>query len=61
MDHGQVSLRVMGRVGGAHASLIEVLIVHKLKGQETTTILHLGVPRGPHGGSMQHVRGPPGF
>ncbi|KAJ0462241.1 hypothetical protein HanHA89_Chr16g0681291 [Helianthus annuus] len=52
MDDGQVPLSGMGRVGGAHASLIEVLIIHKLKRQVVTSFLHLGVPRGPHGSSM---------
>ena len=61
MDHGQVSLRVMGRVGVTHAAIIDQMIVQELKSQETTTILHLGVVRDPHGHSMQPLRGSPGI
>ncbi|KAJ0948973.1 hypothetical protein HanRHA438_Chr01g0033631 [Helianthus annuus] len=49
----------MGRVGGAHASFIGCLVVHKLKRHVNPKFLHLGVPRGPHGRSMHFVRGPP--
>ena len=49
MDDGQVSQGVIGRVGGAHASLIGYMIVHKFKRHASPNFLHLGVPRGPHG------------
>ena len=43
MDHGQVSLSDMGRVGGTHAPLIGCLVVQRLQKARCYNFLHLGV------------------
>ena len=61
MDVQQVALDARRQVGGAHASLIALLIVHNFKQQVWPKFLHLGGSRGPHGRSGNLVRGSPEF